>query len=434
MTRRDLTGVLAAGSAGLLSRNPLPARTPAPFSFPQNFLWGCATAAHQVEGNNVGSDFWLLEHLKNTIFAEPSGDACDHYHLYRQDLQTVAKLGFNAYRFSIEWARVEPEPGCYSRAELEHYRRLAAACRELSLTPVATFHHFTSPRWLAAAGGWEEPSAADRFVRFCERTSRHLGDLLGGAATFNEPNIGVVLASMPMFRAMPVQSALEEAARAVGSNRFSSFLLGDPRKNRDTMLIAHRRAFEAIKAGPGRFPVGLTLALSDDQAVAGGESRRDRMRAEHYGAFLESARKDDFLGVQTYTRSRTGPEGALPNEPGVEVTQMGYEFYPEALEQTIRYAISQARVPVIVTENGIGTEDDSRRSVYIERALTGVARCLRDGLDVRGYFYWSLLDNFEWMLGYRPKFGLVAVNRETQERTVKPSARYIGGIARRNAL
>jgi beta-glucosidase len=153
-----------------------------------------------------------------------------------------------------------------------------------------------------------------------------------------------------------------------------------------------------------------------------------------YGPWLDAAARSDFIGVQTYTRARVGTDGDLPPEAGVELTQSGYEFWPEALEQTIRYAASRAKVPVYVTENGIATEDDARRVEYIRRALAGVHKCLADGIDVRGYFHWSLLDNFEWNSGYRPKFGLLAVNRETFERTVKPSARLLGDIARRNAL
>ena len=141
-------------------------------------------------------------------------------------------------------------------------------------------------------------------------------------------------------------------------------------------------------------------------------------------------RRATSSACRRYTRSRVGKDGDLPPEPGVELTQMGYEFWPEALEQTIRYAAARAKVPVYVTENGIGTEDDTRRVEYIKRALAGVQKCLADGIDVRGYIHWSLLDNFEWIFGYRPKFGLVAVNRETQARTVKPSGRMLGEIAR----
>ena len=145
------------------------------------------------------------------------------------------------------------------------------------------------------------------------------------------------------------------------------------------------------------------------------------------------ARKDDYIGVQTYTRSTVGAKD-LPPPAGAELTQMGYEFYPEALEHTIRYASKESGVPVIVTENGVATPDDKKRIEYIQRALQGVSRCLADGIDVRGYIHWSLMDNFEWIFGYMPKFGLIAVNRETQKRTPKPSATFLGDIAKKNAI
>ncbi len=403
--------------------------------FPKGFLWGAATAAHQVEGNNVNSDEWVLEHLKPTIFSEPSGDACDSYHRFKEDIDIVASLGLNAFRFSIEWARIEPEQGVYSRAELDHYRRVLEACHERGLTPMVTFWHFTSPRWFAGLGGWENPAAGDQFVRYCERAARHLGDLIGGAATFNEPNIPVLLrwvfARMPQNPFAQSAGVMAAAAKAIGSDRFSYFITGNPEAQRDAMLPAHQRALEAIKAGPGKYPVGVTLAIADEQAV-GTDSKRDEKRESLYGAWLDAAAKSDFVGVQTYTRARVGKDGDLPPDPGAELTQMGYEFYPEALEQTIRYAASRAKVPVYVTENGVATDDDTRRVEYIKRAVAGVQRCLADGIDVRGYIHWSLLDNFEWMFGYRPRFGLVSVNRETFERTIKPSAHVLGDIAKRN--
>jgi beta-glucosidase len=430
------TGLAAAG--GAIAPGPLTEQAAAAaIAFPKGFLWGVATAAHQVEGNNINSDLWVLEHLKPSMYPEPSGDACDHYHRYRDDIKLVADLGFNTYRFSIEWARIEPEEGFFSTAELEHYRRMLATCREHNLTPMLTFWHFTAPRWFAARGGWETDDAGDLFARYCERASKHLGDLIGVATTFNEPNIPLLvrrfLASMPQNPLQGATAIHQAAAHALGSDRFSSFMFGDGDRQRDVMLAAHRRGVDAIKSGPGSYPVGLNLALSDDQSIDA-DGQRDAKRAELYDSWLALATKDDFIGVQTYTRSRVGSKGDLPPEPGVELTQMGYEFWPEALEQTIRYAAERAKVPVYVTENGIGAEDDTRRVEYIKRALAGVQKCLNDRIDVRGYVHWSLMDNFEWIFGYRPKFGLVAVNRDTQERTVKPSARMLGDIARRNAL
>ena len=190
-------------------------------------------------------------------------------------------------------------------------------------------------------------------------------------------------------------------------------------------MAAHRRAVEAIKSVRD-FPVGITLALQDVQAANGGEAQADRVRYNINDSFLEAVRGDDFVGVQTYSRHRIGPNGSLPPEEGVERTEMGYEFWPEALEATIREAAAVAQIPIIVTENGLGSHHDDRREEYIRRAVRGVANCLKDGIDVRGYTYWSALDNFEWTMGYRPTFGLIAVDRSTQQRTVKPSAQFLG--------
>src|SRR5579859_7257102 len=403
-------------------------------TFPPDFLWGTATAAHQVEGGNVYNDNWVLEHTPGTIWAEPSGDACDHYHRYPQDIALLAELGFTLYRFSLEWSRIEPEEGEFSLAQLDHYRRMLAACHEYGITPMVTFHHFTSPRSLIAQGGWEAAGTPGLFARYCERATRHLGDLMGHACTINEANVGALLPVLTAGQGFDLRSApwLAAAAQALGTTprHFAPFLFAGSEQAGETILSAHQKGTAAIKSVRGDLPVGITLALQDFQAAAGGEERAARLRHEVNTVFLEAARSDDFLGVQIYSRARVGAQGVLPAEEGVELTQMGYEFWPEALEAAIREAAAVAGVPIIVTENGIATDDDARRIAYVERALRGVAACLRDGLDVRGYTYWSALDNFEWVFGYRPTFGLIAVDRETQERTVKPSARWLGGVAR----
>lgn len=404
-------------------------------AFPAGFLWGAATAAHQVEGNNINSDLWVLEHTKPTLFAEPSLDACDHYHRFEEDIRLLASLGLNTYRFSVEWARIEPERGVFSLAALDHYRRMLAACRENDVIPMVTFYHFSSPRWFAAMGGWEKTPAADLFVRYCERTAKHLGDLISYATTFNEPNLPMLLRWLANVD-IPFTTVLrmsKQAARAVGSDRFGCFFLGDAYKLETAMIAAHHRARAAMKSGPGSYPVGVNVSLQDEQAV-GLKSKRDKKCAEVYDPWIEAASRSDFLGIQAYTRARVGKSGDLGPEPGVELSQMGYEFWPEALEQCVRYANARVNVPIYITENGTSSEDDTRRVEYIRRALLGLSNCLADGIDVRGYIHWSLLDNFEWIMGYRPKFGLVSVNRDTQERTVKPSAFYLGEIARRNSL
>ena len=420
------------GSLALLGAAAVPAGAPAPIA-PKGFLWGAATAGHQVEGNNVNSDIWVLEHVQPTLFKESSGDACDHYHRFREDIALVAALGLNTYRFSLEWARIEPAEGEYSRAELDHYREVLACCHEHGLVPMLTITHFTTPRWFGSLGGWEGPGAADHFARYCERASRHLGDLIGVASTMNEPNIGRLLRwfGFPPEVYKIQDAMLAAAGAATGSRRYTAVQFARQDLILKPLLEGHRRAVDILKAGPGSFPVGVNIAMTDDQAV-GPNSQVAAKRADCYEPWFEAARYGDFVGVQTYSRSRLDNHGFAGPEPGVELTGSGEEFYPEALEHTIRLAAQQTGKPVYVTENGIDTEDDTRRVAYIERALAGVRRCLDDRVDVRGYVHWSLLDNFEWVRGFGPKMGLVAVDRATQQRIIKPSARLLGSIARRS--
>jgi beta-glucosidase len=386
------------------------------FSFPDGFLWGTATAAHQVEGGNVNNDWWAWEHAPDSVCAEPSGDACDHLWRYPDDIKMLADLGFGAYRFSIEWSRIEPADGEFSRNALDHYRRMIDTCHENHVVPVVTYHHFTTPIWAAQAGGWEQPATAERFGRFCERAAAHLGDVVGIHCTLNEPN---VVALMGHYLGVFPPGKREEGALITST---------------DNLIRGHRLAYDAIKAGPGDAPAGMTLSMHEFATEPGGESQMARARDRMEDVWLDACRGDDYIGVQTYARLRFGPDGLLGPAQGVPALQMGYEYWPQALETTIRRAIEAAGTPVYVTENGIGTADDDQRVRYVTDALECVRRCLDDGLDVRGYFYWSLLDNFEWALGYRPTFGLVAVDRETQTRTVKPSARWLGEIARKNRM
>jgi len=405
------------------------------FAFPDNFLWGTSTAGHQVEGQNLNSESWVLEHLPETIYAEPSGDACDHYHRYPDDIAMLADLGFNSYRFSIEWSRIEPVEGEFSLAALDHYRRMLACCHENGISPMVTFHHFISPAWLMRDGGWLSSKTPDRFVRYAEKAAAHLGDLIGTACTFNEPNIAVVLSKMLPF-SIQKTPFWKNAADAFGvtPDRLGLWQFVYDPAMWDIIHKTHLRVRDILHAGPGSYPVGLTLAMMDIHTAEGGESTAAQFRRELSDNYLERLTDDDFVGVQTYSRMVVGPDGLVHPPEGSEITQMHEEFYPEAIEGTVRYASSVAGIPVYVTENGLPMEDDSRRVEYFKRAVPGVARCMQDGIDVRGYFCWSLMDNFEWISGYGPKFGIVAVDRKTLKRTPKPSASVLGGIARANRV
>jgi beta-glucosidase len=387
-------------------------------NFPNGFLWGAASASHQIEGGNWNNDWWAFEHQPDTPCKEPSGDACDSYHRYAEDIALVRDFGLGAYRFSIEWSRIEPEDGEFSRAALNYYRRVLATCHEHNVQPVVTFHHFSTPRWMASLGGWENEQIVDRFGRYCERTVAHLGDLIAMGCTINEPNvvslIGYMLGAFPPGRS-------DRAAYAVVN---------------ENLKAAHRRAYDVLKSGPGEFPVGSCVSMSEWWAPEGAEAMLEKARYRHEGQHLEILKGDDFVGVQAYSRTRLNAEGhAIGPEQGIElVPSMHYEFWPNALNAAIRHAAEVAQAPIYVTENGLGHEDDTRRIAYVQGALEGLGTCLADGIDVRGYFYWSLLDNFEWAFGYGPQFGLATVDRETFARTPKPSAAWLGEIARTNQL
>ena len=386
-------------------------------SFPEGFLWGAATAAHQIEGGNVNNDSWVREHDPNSGFSESSGDACDSLHRWPEDVELIAAMGLGAYRFSLEWSRIEPAVGEFSIAALDYYRRICAACRERDIVPVVTFHHFTTPTWLAARGGWEAADAPETYARFVTRAGAHLGDLIGWACTINELNlIGVRVYDL----GSSTPGIKDGFVRHMAVN--------------EALVRAHRLGVDALRSGPGDFRVGLTLSMDEMVAEPGGASVLEAAREILEDRFFRGTDGDDFIGVQCYSRVHFGPEGQAPNEPGVPTTQMGYEYWPQGVEHCARRAAAMTGVPVLLTESGIATDDDADRITYLSEVLRGVRRALDDGVDIRGYFVWSLLDNFEWSHGFGPKFGLHSVDRETFARHPKPSASWFGAVARANSL
>lgn len=426
-------------------------------SFPKGFFIGAATAAHQVEGNNIHSDYWAQENLPHTSFTEPSGLACDHYNRYEEDIKLLADAGLNAYRFSIEWARIEPEEGQFDEAEIEHYRDVIRCCRANGVEPIVTLMHFTSPVWLIRKGGWEAESTVEYFRRYAAYVTEKLGGELHYICTINEANMGLQLAAIAKrFQLMAQQAAAKarsaegtvqvgmnfekmmenmkyaaaENAQAFGTPQPQIFVSSRTPEGDALVFRAHREAKEAIKALYPDMQVGITLSMHDLQALPGGEKFAEDAWDEEFRHYLPYIQDDDFLGVQNYTRTQYGPQGQLPCPEEAELTQMDYEFYPEALEHVIRKVHEDFKGNLIVTENGVAVSDDSRRVEFIRRALQGVENCLNDGIPVKGYCHWSLMDNFEWQKGYSMTFGLIAVDRETQTRTPKESLAFLGSFAR----
>ncbi|MBQ1492062.1 MAG: family 1 glycosylhydrolase [Blautia sp.] len=425
--------------------------------FPEGFFIGAATAAHQVEGENIHSDYWAQERMPHTSFAEPSGLACDHYHRYEEDIELLAKAGLIAYRFSIEWARIEPEEGRFDEAEVEHYRRVIACCRRFGVEPIVTLMHFTSPLWLIQRGGWEAESTIEYFRRYASFVTKELGRELRYICTINEANMGLQLAAIAKrFTLMAMQRgtkaseasgkvqvgmnfekimenqkyAAAENAHVFGTPAPQIFVSSRTIEGDKLIFRAHQAAKEAIKALYPQMQVGITLSLHDVQALPGGEAYAGKAWEEEFTHYLPFIEGDDFLGVQNYTRTQYGPEGQLPCPKGAKLTQMDYEFYPEALEHVIRKVHEDFPGNLMVTENGVATSEDKDRILFIREALRGVERCLKDGIPLLGYCHWSLLDNFEWQKGFGMTFGLVGVDRETLERRPKESLAFLGGYGK----
>jgi beta-glucosidase len=408
---------------------------PERIEFPVGFIWGTAAAAHQAEGGNWNNDWWAWEHDPRSPCVEPSGDAIDHFHRYDSDFALLASYGHRAHRFSIEWSRIEPEEGEFSQVALDHYARVLDSLHSHGLTPFMTLHHFSSPRWLAADGGWANPKVVDRFRRFTDVVAQHLGDRAPYVCTINEPQIVAFMGYQ--LTVFPPGAGDRSLFWPVTRN----------------FIAAHQGALETFKSHAPDAKVGITLAVSDYQAAdEGAVELRDRIHHRMVQTYYDAIRTgwvrgpdveeeipglgpstNDFVGVQFYSRTVISKDGPVAPSEGAETTQMGYEVVPESFVTVLKGAVS-AGVPVFVTENGIGTDDDKQRIRYLATHLASAKRAIDDGVDLRGYIYWCAIDNFEWALGFRPTFGLIACDRKTFERIPKPSAEYFAEICRTNVV
>jgi beta-glucosidase len=403
--------------------------------FPDGFIWGTAAAAHQAEGGNWNNDWWAWEHDPRSPCVEPSGDAIDHYNRFDADFALLASYGHAAHRFSIEWSRIEPEEGEFSTVALDHYAHVLDSLHAHGLQPFMTLHHFSSPRWVAADGGWANPAIVDRFRRYTDVVARRLGDRVPYVCTINEPQIVALMGYQ--LNVFPPGAGDKSLFWPVTRN----------------FVAAHQTALETFKARVPDAKVGITLAVTDfqaadDDAVTLRDRIHHRMVQTYYDAIRDgwvrgpgveeeipglSPKTNDFVGVQFYSRSVISKDGAVAPDEGAETTQMGYEVVPDSFVTVLENA-ADAGVPVFVTENGIGTSDDKQRVRYIATHLASVKRAIDASVDLRGYIYWCAIDNFERALGYRPTFGLIACDRTTFERIPKPSADYFGEICRSNAV
>ena len=407
--------------------------------FPKGFYWGSATSAHQVEGNNVNDwsewekknaerlakeakekwQLWQQEKFPEMFNPENyiSGRACDHYHLYEQDFDIAKKLGHNAHRFSIEWSRIEPEQGKFNEKEIEHYRKVILALKKRGIEPFVTLWHWTNPLWIRDIGGWENKKITDYFERYAEKISNALGENVKFWITLNEPEI---YASNSYFAGVwPPQKKNLFAYLRVLNN----------------LIKAHRKAYGVIKKANSNSKIGIAKNNIYFEAYQNKLVNRVLKKFIDWWwnfYFLNRIRNhQDFIGLNHYFHNRIN-YGFNKNE-NKKISDIGWELYPEAIYYVLK-DLKRFNKPIYITENGLADGGDKKRSWFILESLKNIGKAINEGVNVRGYLHWSLMDNFEWDKGFWPRFGLVEVNYKTLERKIRPSALQYAKICKTNEL
>jgi beta-glucosidase len=410
------------------------------YRFPPGFLWGASTSSHQVEGNNRWNDWW--EYEQQGRLPHLSGEACRHYELFERDFDLAQSWGQNAHRLSIEWSRIEPGEGTWNIDAMLHYRRVIQSLRERGLEPVVTLHHFTNPAWFTRSGGWLRRDSPKLFARYVEHTAKHLGTSVKYWLTINEPTVYVVQGYItgewpPCFKSAWTKAMLVFRNLARSHTAAYRVLHGTLP---DVMVGFAHSAPVIMPCNPARTRDRLAAALRDLLLN----------RAFFYligarGKHLRSVGNLDFVGINYYTRQIVRSTGwGMTAFVGRECQQrhhtdlgplsvMGWEVYPSGLLASLK-AFSRYGLPLLVTENGIATDDEALRRDFLVRHLASLGEAVLGGIDVFGYLYWSLIDNFEWAHGTRPTFGLAGVNFGTQERVPRPCVEDFQRVCRDNQL
>jgi beta-glucosidase len=401
--------------------------------FPDGFLWGVATSSHQIEGGNH-NDWTLWERVPGRILDRSvSGPAADHWHRYQEDYQHLTAMHLGSYRLSIEWSRVEPRMGEYDDRALAHYADMIKELKARGITPMVTLHHFTSPVWVSEGGGWANRRIVNHIEAYAMKVVELLGPDVSLWCTINEPSVLAGLAYM-VGKFPPGRHSLADFIRA-----------------RRNLVSAHRRLYRRIHAlyeakGWPRPQIGLAHHLTHVRPT-NPTNPLDRLAAFIYtrinnGYFLSRTRRhSDYLGLNYYFARRIhfrlgGKLLKIMDEapiPGARASDLGWPVVPEGLYQ-LCMSLSQYRLPIFVTENGLADAEDRLRPWSIVHHLKAVHQAIQDGADVRGYFHWTLLDSFEWENGQTPRYGLIAVDYATQQRHPRHSAKLYGEIAATNEL
>ncbi len=391
-------------------------------NFPEGFLWGAATASYQVEGG-----------IENTDWAEAArggrvpmcGIACDHYHRYEEDFDIAKSLGHNAHRLSIEWARIEPEEGKFDENEIAHYRAVLEALRARDIRPYVTLWHFTLPLWFTEKGGFEHTDAPQIFARYCAFVVSRLGDLCNDFSTMNEPNVygsnGWLRGSWPPFKRFTLTDlvSITNSGRTYESQAQKGFaplhLYFRVMKN---LVQSHNLAYDAIKRVSPKMDVSVAKHIIFFHANWNPFNQIIAWIANYFWTYRFMNRvhkKCDSIGINYYFHKKFGDTKTYVK------TDMDWDIYPEGLEDAL-LMLRKYKKPLFVSESGLADAADMYRADYIKRQVEATWRARERGADVRGHMYWSLLDNYEWALGFEKRFGLVEVDFTTLKRTIRPSA------------
>ena len=390
--------------------------------FPKDFLWGAATSSYQVEGFNENTDWAQAAKQGRVPYA---GRLADHYHRYEEDFDIAKKLGHNAHRFSIEWARIEPQEGVFDQAEIEHYRQVLRALHARNITPMVTLWHFTLPLWFSESGGFERKDAAVVFARYCAHVVRELGDLCTHYATMNEPNVyasnGYLRGSWPPFKRFALTDMVSitnsgRGYKARAEKSISALFLY--RKVMRTLAEAHNCAYDAIKNVAPEKNVSVVKHVIYFHANRNPFNMLRSWVANQLWTHVFMRRtfhKCDSIGLNYYFHKKFGDTEVC------EKTDMDWDIYPQGLYDALRM-LWKYKKPLYVSEAGLADAQDRYRAAYIQTQVSAVEKALSEGIDVFGHMYWSLIDNYEWALGIDKKFGLVEIDYQTLERRIRPSA------------
>ena len=417
--------------------------------FPDGFLWGAATSAHQVEGSNIHSDWWAWEQAGRV--KESSGLACDQYHRFTQDFDLAVSLGHNAHRFSIEWSRIEPAEGQWDEEALAHYVEVVRALRQRQLEPVVTLHHFTSPQWLTASGGWTQAKVVDRFARYVERVAKALAGSVRYWITINEPMVFLKMhyvTSEGPPGTTDLRSILRVVEHLIRAHACSYRILhrASTANAPQVSVAKHLPVFVPCRRWWPLDCFGSAWIEQFFNTAFLSALTEGRWSVPGVGTWrIPEARATlDFLGMNFYGRQfiRWNPFMTQLPQSGCDLshhprevterTLMGWDAYPDAFTQTL-VRRSRLGLPILVTENGTWM-DDAQRWRYIARYLAAMRCAMDQGAQVFGYLYWSLMDNFEWAHGFGPRFGLIEVDYATQERRIRESGRRYAEVCRTNRL